>query len=269
MKKLISLLLAVSVMAMSSTAFAANSYLGASGQRNPGSNDQTVVGGLNSNVFRPASQISNSQGKVTGQKILAVYRPGDEITFSRGDYTIAEGDVITFISSKVNTDNINESTYTDATVMFIDQVEADSTSPSFTYKLREDLAEGVYKIDIKIGENDPAPYFYAVGAPKVEVMYVDEAEETQYLYDEAGQRAQYFAVASIGTGDVLFEQAGVARFGFDSKSVDKTTFAAEVFDSAMAANELDAAEFVFTIQINDVPNADALPSVVDGIIVDE
>lgn len=268
MKKLISLLLAVSVMAMSSTAFAANSYLGAGGQRNPGSYSD-VTGGRNSGVLRPASQISNAQGKVTGQKILAVYRPGDEITFSRGDYTIAAGDVITFISSKVNTDNVNESTYTDATVMFIDQVIADSTSPSYTYKLREDLAEGVYKIDIKIGENAAAPYFYAVGAPKVDVLYVDEDETTQYLYDEVGQRAQYFAVASIGTGYVLFEQAGVARFGFDSGSIEATTFAAEVFDNAMLANELDAAEFVFTIQINDVPSASDLPAEVDGTIVNE
>lgn len=266
MKKLISLLLAVSVMAASTCASAA--YLGASNQRNPGSYSD-VPGGRNSGVMRPADQIS-ADGKVTGQKkILAGYRPGDEIEFSRGDYTVAAGDVITFISSKVNTENVYESTYTDATVMFIDQVVSDGSNTLGRYKLREDLAEGIYKIDIKIGENDPAPFFYAVGAPKVDVLYTNEEETTQYLYDEVGKRAQYFAVASIGTGDVLFEQVGVARFGFDSGSIEATTFAAEAFDNAMLANELDAAEFVFTIQINDVPSASDLPAEVDGTIVNE
>lgn len=251
MKKLISLLLAVSVMAMSAVASAES--LKAGGQRNPGS---AANNSGNSDFLRDYKNVPYQ---------LAVYRPGDTISFTEEkSEQIANGDVITFISSKVDAVD-----YTDATVMFIDQVTAESDSPSYSYKIREDLAEGIYKLEIKIGSNDVKTFYYAVGAPKVDVLYTNEAETLQYLHDEVGQRAQYFAVASIGTKDVTYNQIGVARFGFDSKSVEATTFEASVFDNAMAANELDSAEFVFTIQINDVPSTDDLPPVVDGIIVDE
>ena len=89
MKKLISLLLAVSVMAMSAVASAES--LKAGGQRNPGS---AANNSGNSDFLRDYKNVPYQ---------LAVYRPGDTISFTEETSgQIANGDVITFISSKVD-----------------------------------------------------------------------------------------------------------------------------------------------------------------------
>lgn len=263
MKKLISILLAVSVMAASTMASAAS--LVAEGQRNTGSNNKDVIGGLNSDYLRDNDKDPD---------ILAVYRPGDTLTFKSSDQTkLNTGDVLTFISSSVDATN-----YTDATVMFIDQVTYDSSKP-LSYKIREGLAEGIYKMDIKIGSADVDTFYYSVGNPKVQVMSLNEDETLKYYYKDGS--AQYYAMASIGSGDVKFEQAGVARFGFDFTTSEKyedipvelTTFTADVFDANCSANEIaGAVTFIFTIQLDDV-EADSIPgvneSLVDGLVEDE
>lgn len=236
MKKLISLLLAVSVMAMSSTSFAAS--LVASGQRNPGGYENTP-GNRNSNYLR------DGYGDT---KILAVYRPGDTLTFSSSDQTkINEGDVITFISSQLDATDLNSST-----VMFIDQVTVGSDPLS--YKIRDGLAEGIYKMDIKIGSAEVDTFYYAIGDPKVEVLYVDEEETQQAYYDEKDGKTYYFATISIGSGDVMFEQAGVNGIGF--KFGDKEYYLADsvtAFDTITYENQIEGqVNWFFSIGVTDV-----------------
>ena len=260
MKKLISLLLAVSVMAMSSTTFAA--YLGAEGQRNPGSWADTQ-GNRNSNALRDYSN---------EPKQLAVYRPGDTITFTKGDQVFAEGDVVTMISSKLDATDL-----TSATVMFIDQITVDSASPSFEYKIREGLTEGIYKIDIKIGSAEVDSFYYSVADPKVQILYTDEEETEQTTYVEWNDTTYYFAAATIGTDKVMYEQAGVAGFGFVFDDyVDENgdpiplTFDAAVFDEAQDTQEIGGTvNWIFSIGIEGIGVAGVDAPVADGVIVNE
>lgn len=248
MKKLISLLLAVSVMTMSSSAFAA--YLSADGQRNPGDNS-SAVGGANSNVLRDYSHTV---------KHLAAYRPGDTLTFKKGDLTVNSGDTVTFVSSKLDATSLSNST-----VMFIDQLTVDSSNPSFSYKIREGLADGIYKLDIKIGSQDVDTFYYLVGTPKVEILFTDENEKSQ-TYTAADGTTYYFASATIGSGDVMYEQVGVDSFGFKFGD-NNYTFKAETFDSATNAQEIEGTvNWLFSIGVKDV-TGDA--PVAAGVIVDE
>jgi len=255
MKKLISLLLAVSVMAMSTVAFAElnpNRTLVAAGQRNPGSWDST---NLNSNYFRANTNVSQAP----------LYRPGDSLTFKKGtDVTFAEGDVVTFISSKVDAED-----YSDATVMFIDQVEASGPNHEFTYTIREDLAEGVYKLEIKIGDAAKDTFYYVVADPKVEMAYLDEDETVNYVYENG--TAQYFAAISYGLAGSHLNQAGVAEFGFSFDAGEAGTAVATMpianYDAFIAEQETDNSTFLFTVAVKDV-DENNIP-VATGTIVDE
>lgn len=245
MKKLISLLLAVSVMAMSTVASAV--ALRAGGQRNEG------TGGTADNNSNYLRDYSNNPGH------LAVYRPGDVLTFSNDTTKMYKDDVITFISSKLDADDLNS-----ATVMFIDQVVADSNSPSYSYKIREGVAEGIYKMDIKIGEQELDTFYYGVVNPEVNVAYVDEDETTQAYMQ--GNTAYYFAAISMD-GNFTLNQAGVAEFGFAFG--DKTAaFEAAVADAAVDKFDNEGtANWFFTIGITDA-DANDLP-VADGYLGDE
>ena len=254
MKKLISILLAVSLMAMSAVASAAS--LKAGGQRNYGDGG---TADMNSKYLRDEK----------AQNLLALYRPGDTITFSKGsDVTFAAGDVVTFISSKVDATD-----YTDATVMFIDQVTAESDSPSYSYKIREGLAEGIYKLEIKIGDAGVKTFYYSVADPKVEILkaYDEEENLVDCFYDAETKTAQYFAAITYGLAGSNLNQAGVAKIGFKFKAGEKGTATATMpisaYDGCYATNETDAATFVFTVAVTDVEENN-IP-VAEGTIIDE
>lgn len=250
MKKLISILLAVSVMAASTVASA--TALKAGGQRNPGSaaNDSG-----NSDFLRDYKNVPFQ---------LAVYRPGDTLTFSNDTEKMSKGDVITFISSYVDATDYNSST-----VMFIDQVTAESDSPSYSYKIREGLAEGIYKLEIKIGSNDVKTFYYAIGDPKVEMVYVDEDETTQDYYDEKDGKTYYFASATLGSDKVTYNQLGVAEFGFKFDEKNIFTIPAATFDAAVAEQELEGTiNWFFSIGITDDLDDADIPNPT-GILINE
>lgn len=239
MKKLISLMLAVSMMLASTCAFAAldpNRNLAASNQRNPGGFSD-VTGGRNSNVLRNYSN---------NLKHLAVYRPGDTITFTEGNATnlISTGDVVTLISSKLGEDLSN------ATVMFVDQIVADTDNPTFNYVVRN-LPEGVYRLDIKMGDAAADTFYYGVAKPDVQIAAID-ANGTQAYVD--GDKAQYFGHAAIG-GGFMFEQAGVAAFGFDFGNDNVATTPAAAFDDAEKNEIGGVADWWFTMVLTDIEGA--------------
>lgn len=251
MKKLISILLAVSLMAMSTMASAASTALRAGGQRNPG------TGGTADNNSNYLRDYSNMPGH------LAVYRPGDTLTFSNDTEKMKKGDVITFISSYVDAND-----YTSSTVMFIDQVTAESDSPSYSYKIREGLEAGIYKLEIKIGSNDVKTFYYGVSDVDAEIAFVDEAETIQYYYDEKDGLTYYFALASKDAGEFTFNQLGVAEFGFDFGNNNVFKADATVFDAAMAEQEIEGAvNWFYSIGVKDVAEGSA-PSA-DAVLVNE
>lgn len=257
MKKLISLLLAVSVMVASTCASAA--YLGCNdSQRNIGSwgydfdgdgNNEAPVGEnvANSNTFRDYFRADQ----------MACYRPGDVLRFTDGDQTVKAGDVVTFICSKRGATELDNST-----VMFIDQKVAEGDSFIYDYKLRTGLAEGGYVINIKIGDADVKSFYFSVGDPKVEMLTVGEGGADYLLQDGV---AYYFAAATIGSADVRFEQVA-ERFGFDSANLEATTFDAGAYDVYAASQEGDAATFIFTIGLDGFEDVSELPAEVNAYI---
>lgn len=256
MKKLISLLLAVSVMAISTCASAA--FLNASNQRNPGTWGH-IDEESGDRVLSAGEANSNSLRDYNSPVQLAVYRPGDTITFSKGDLTVAAGDVVTFISSKVDADDLNS-----ATVMFIDQATTTGTSFTYSYKIRENLAKGVYQLDIKVGDQAVDTFYYGVADPKVTIATIDQAGDEQAKV--VGDTAYYFAAVSVD-GDFKLEQAGVKAFGFDFNGT-VATFDAEVADYAENVSNIDnegTANWWFTIGITGVDEAN-LPVAADAIV---
>jgi hypothetical protein len=251
MKKLISLLLAVSLLAASTCAFAES--LVAGGQRNYGDANVNGVATFNSKYLRDYSNVPSH---------LSVYRPGDVLSFKREAATqFKAGDVLTFISSK-----IDAADYTSSTVMFIDQVTVETDNQEFRYKIREGLDNGLYKLEIKMGSNNVKTFYYGVADPKVEIAYVDKDETVQYYYDAKDNKTYYFAAASLGTDKVTYNQIGVAEVGFDFGNENVFTMPASVLDAAIAEQEASVNWF-FSIGVMDVTEG-AAPEA-EGALIDE
>jgi len=246
MKKLISILLAVSVLAMSTMA-SAGTALKAGGQVNPGSASNNSG---NSNYLRDYMPVPLQ---------LAVYRPGDTLTFSNDTEKMLEGDVITFISSKVDAEDLDSST-----VMFIDQVVAESNSPSYSYKIREGLEDGIYKLDIKIGSKDVKSFYYGVGNPVVTPVTVD-GEKNYHVQEFNGvDHAFYFAAVTM-SGELKFRTfangLGV-KFG-EGEATETSMFEdAMQFDNYAVENNMEIGgemTFVYVLPV-ELDNADLDPA---------
>lgn len=289
MKKLIALLLAVSSMAMSTSALAAtydtydfapigtavsSEHKGVSRNFTTGSSS-TAAGQPNwgSPVFRDTSM---------GLQYLPTYRSGDLLTFaflcrSNGSVVkVNEGDVITFICSKQNA-----SDYDNYTVQSIDQVTltpSESTSWNYcTFKLRDNLEDGRYKLEVKLGDLDKKTFSFLIGTPSVELLYVNEIADgatptkADKYYLKNGD-AYCFGKATI-TGGANFSQTGT-EFGFifgDQKYTkgtirngnELTADAQAVADASVGNNsEIGGeAQYFFRMVIEDVPSIDQLPDV--------
>lgn len=170
MKKLISVLLAVSALALSTSAFAAPSLSDAR-------NDVTVL------------------GEASDALALPILRNEDTVTFSLTGLT---GDQLTLISSKVG------ATADNTTIQYINQYTPSGDSQAVSYKLRG-LAGGVYNIRIKDGEDDVVNYFYKVATPSVVVAVNSAGGE---LIVDDGKGTQGFAVYAKVDGGATFTETG-------------------------------------------------------------
>lgn len=247
MKKLISLLLAVSVMAMSTVAFAdVQSLQAVNSNRNPGANN-LAAGKYNSDYFRILQKNAQSGNWAVSNTIAAVYRPGDTLTFrltqaDGGTIGLSAGETVTFISYKLDEDLTNE------TVQFVDQVPATGAGFTATYKLREDLEEGFYRLDAKFGDADTLSFYYAIADPKVDLATTDADGEIPA--EVRNGKAYYFAAIHKGTNDAMFYSTGVQEVGFSFNGVEYT-MPTTAFDTADLQNE-DAGDvyWFYTIAVD-------------------
>ncbi|MBR5808829.1 MAG: hypothetical protein IKY39_01810 [Clostridia bacterium] len=160
MKKLMALLLAVSTMAMSTSALAFSvSPIGDGKGASRNYVDGTVRYGSNAFV----------EGTVKDTTYLPTYRKGDEITFAISGEGVTDGAVLTFICST----QADTPTYTNGTVQMVDQVELSVTDgvAYCTYKLRNTLDDGRYMLEMRLGENKQT-FSFLIGTPSVELLYV-------------------------------------------------------------------------------------------------
>lgn len=228
MKKLIALLLAVSALSVSSSALA-DSYdsfelypIGSSvGEHNGVSRNYTTssydaAGNPNygSGAFGAVGAASNT---------LPTYRSGDLLTFALQSLNggspvkVNEGDVLTFICSFMDGDD-----YTNGTVQFVDQITLspsdDSTACYFTYKLREGMTNGLYKMEMRLNGISNT-FSFLIGAPSVELLYATQVPDGTtpdkthvFKFDSNTKTAQCFGKVTITDG-VNFSQTGT-EFGF-------------------------------------------------------
>ena len=288
MKKLIALLLAVSAMAMSTCAFAdeyttfdlnpigtaVNSEHNGVSRNYTTSSSSNAAGNPNygSPVFRDTSM---------GVNYLPTYRSGDVLTFAllckNGDTVVKvnEGDVLTYICSKQA-----DSDYNNYNVQFIDQIAlspaADTSYIYCTYKLRDDLADGRYKLEMRLNGISKT-YSFLVGTPSVELLYINDVtgktptNADKYLLKNGN--AYCFGKATI-TGGANFSQTG-AEFGFIFNGTKKYTKGTirngnEVDGQAQAVADASAshnselggqAQYFFRMTIEDATDVNALPDV--------
>lgn len=286
MKKLMALLLAVSSLAMSSSALAAdyNDF-----DLNPiGANVSSEHKGVSRNYTTSSS--SNGAGQANygspvfrgtgdGINLLPTYRSGDLLTFAlvcknNGSVVkVNDGDVLTFICSKQV-----DSDYNNYNVQFIDQVTlspSDSTSYNYcTYKLRDGLTDGRYKLEMRLN-GITKTFSFLVGTPSVELLYINEVDGTPTKQDKyllKNGDAHCFGKAVV-TGGANFSQTGT-EFGFifGDKKYTKGTIrnGNEVQGDAQAVADASSgynseiggeAQYFFRMVIEDVPSIDQLPDV--------
>lgn len=286
MKKLIALLLAVSSLAMSTSALAAtydsfdfnpigtavnSEHKGVSRNYTSSSKDSADQPNYGSPVFRGTSD---------GINLLPTYRSGDVLTFAflcknaGSAVKVNEGDVLTFICSKQS-----DTDYNNYNVQYIDQISltpSDSTSWNYcTFKLRDNLEDGRYKLEVKLGDLEKKTFSFLIGTPSVELLYINEVTgeptKADKYYLKNGD-AYCFGKATI-TGGANFSQTGT-EFGFifgDKKYTkgtirngnELTADAQAVADASAGINsELGGeAQYFFRMVIEDIPSIDQLPDV--------
>ena len=236
MKKLIALLLAVSAMAVSTSALAYDSFdlspIGTSVGEHTGvsrnyagsSNGNVTVEGVTTSGLNYGSPVFRATSM--GDAYLPTYRSGDELTFAllaknSGTATkVNEGDVLTFICSKQD-----DTDYTNYNVQMIDQLTlspADNTSYVYcTYKLRDGLEDGRYKLEMRLqdtvsGNVISNTFAFLIGTPSVELLYINDVTgktptvADKYYLDYGD--AYCFGKATI-TGGANFSQVDT-DFGF-------------------------------------------------------
>ena len=239
MKKLISLLLAVSVVVASTVASAA---------------DLTADGNQRNNGYdvMPDSYVA-------GQ--IATYRPGDVITFKGSESVNFEtGDVVTFISSRV------DAGIDDTTVMFIDQVTvtANEQDKGFTYKIREGLTQGAYKLDIKNGSAEKATYYYFVAAPEVKIATVDGGTDKSF---DTTRGTAFIGVLTMGTSGATYKQVGLGDFGMDLSydTAEGTMTGRKTFTLPAGGSEIEGSvDWHFAIVVDNAVVEDAGENEIDA-----
>ncbi len=233
MKKLIALLIAVSSLTISTSALADNydsfdlraigtgvnsEHKGVS--RNYAT-DGTDTNG-NSNYSSPIFRVKDGSSDSIG--LLPTYRAGDVLTFAivpksgNTPVQINAGDVLTFICSKQDGED-----YDNDTVQYIDQVTLSPAANGtktiyYTFKLREQLPDGRYKLEIKLGNVEKKITFsFLIGTPSAELLYVNniadgqtptKADKYHFEYGKA-----YCFGKAVVTGGANFTQTG-AEIGF-------------------------------------------------------
>lgn len=225
MKKVIALLLAVSSLAMSSSALAFSVSPVADGN------------GASRNYLAGRAHVDGSDsfvvGKTTGYQYLPTYRNGDQITLKIAGDDVVAGATLTFICSK-----LDDKDYTNYNVQMIDQIAIDTNSVyTCTYKLRNSLTDGLYKLEMRLG-SETETFSFLIGTPSVELLYVNpianDATPTKadkYLMKNGD--AHCFGKATI-TGGANFSQTGT-EFGFIFNGTKKYTVSTDLANNETSA----------------------------------
>lgn len=198
MKKLISVLLAVSALALSTSAFAAPTVT----NRNTGAT-----------AFATAE---------TGS--LPCFRNGDSVTFSLTDLS---GASLTLISSKVG------ATADNSTIQYINQYKPSGTAQEVSYKIRELQTNGTYNLLIKDGDKAVVSFYYNVANPSVALAKASADAENYIVADDKKGNIAFAAVAS--SNGAKFAESGVASVGFTftdgTKNATSATLSAAELDT--------------------------------------
>ena len=141
------------------------------------------------------------------------FRAGDVIQFDVKELT--EDNYLTVVSYKLG-DNV---TLSNATIQYVNQYMIDDESKTIEYVIRENTAEGIYKL--AINGNDKSSvinFYYKIGNPKVSMIFGDG---TSYVvkdeYTTGGVKKYavgFVAKAVLGSNEVSFEDVGVKELGF-------------------------------------------------------
>ena len=264
MKKLIALLLAASSLAMSTSALAFSVSPVAEGD---GASRNYLAGSANVN-----GADAFAEGKSTGTDKLPTYRKGDVITLELSGDEVLKGATLTFICSK-----LVDTVYNNYNVQMIDQIVLETSgTATCTYKLRKNLDDGLYKLEMRLG-GVTKTFSFLIGTPSVELILVNKIEKDakptiadKYLIK--GTTAQCFGKATI-TGGANFSQTGTEfGFSFDNgkKKYTAGTNLAAGNEAAQAVADANAnmnneiggeARYFFRMVIEGVSDVTALPDV--------
>lgn len=224
MKKVIALLLAVSSLAMSSSALAFSVSPVADGN------------GASRNYLAGRAHVDGSDsfvvGKTTGYQYLPTYRNGDQITLKIAGDDVVAGATLTFICSK-----LDGTDYTNYNVQMIDQIAIDTNGAyTCTYKLRNSLTDGLYKLEMRLG-SETKTFSFLIGTPSVELLYVKDVDErtgtTADKYLMKNGNAHCFGKATV-TGGANFSQTGT-EFGFKFANGKKYTVSTDLANNETSA----------------------------------
>ena len=216
MKKLISAAIAVMLAVGTTSAFAATS----DGVLDAGSRNEVAA----------FQTVETSTDNMPG------FRSGDIIQFDVEG--LAENSYLTIVSYKLG-DGV---ALGNDTIQYVNQYVIDADTKTIEYAVRENTAEGIYKLSINGNDKtNVINFYYKVGNPEVSMMVGDS---TSYKvieeYENAGVKkfaVGFVAKAVLGSNEVTFGDVGVTELGFKFTANGKEVTKALTADQFNAIKE--------------------------------
>ena len=202
MKKLAVMLLTVSSLLLSASAFAATSD-GRLGEGSTSRNEKTALVSADSN-----NNISKAD--------MPCFRAGDTLKFNVSGLTL--DNQLTLISYKLG----SEAALGNEVIQYINQYTLDAASRDISYQIRN-TTDGIYKVVINGNDGtDNLVFYYKVGNPKYSIIKSESTDMKGNGYtiqdnNDGTYSIAFLASITMGSENVSFADAGVDKvcFSFD------------------------------------------------------
>ena len=213
------------------------------------------------------NQVEVFQTVETSTDSMPGFRAGDIIQF---DVTgLTENKYLTVVSYKMG----SGVALGNDTIQYVNQYVIDSETKTIEYAVRENTAEGIYKLSINGNDKtNVINFYYKVGNPDVSMVFGDGTSYNVIEEYTTGGVTKYavgfVAKAVLGSNEVSFGDVGVAELGFkftaNGKEVTQTLTEEQfnaIEQASMYAETDGGVAFVYGVTIYGMTSMDEVNSI--------
>ncbi len=198
MKKLAAVLLMISSLVMSASAFAA-----------------TSEGVLIGDSKNGKSQLQKGWDSVELKANMPCFGLNDVLQFNIQGLTTEKQ--LTLISYRVN-----EQTLSDANIQYVNQYTLGAEDFTVKYTIR-DTEDGIYRIVVNCGDGSIVDFYYKVGIPTYNVVNRNTGAGTNYYLinnnPDGSYSVGFLGKITMDSTDVSFDDAGIVDVGFELSGI--------------------------------------------------